>query len=171
MRAYAAALIALALAVAAGTPLGVASCGGSDTGDGGHGGGNGGAGAGGSATTEGGGFGGTPMTPKDSCVQPGGKGNNHGVGTYCTPGGEQCQKYPLAGLCLADVGQDQWFCSLIGCTKDKDCGDDAICLMMDNTGACIPADCAPDTTSSGGGGAGGATASGSGGSGGSIITP
>jgi hypothetical protein len=145
---------ALALAIFAAVPV---SCG-SSNGTGGGGGAGGGMAGGGV-----GGFGGQ-KTPKNSCIQPGDKGNNIGVGTYCSPAGKQCQNFPLAGLCLADVGQDQWFCSKIGCTKSSECGNDATCVIHSDGSACVPNHCL-DGSSTGSGGAGGT--SGSGGSGGS----
>jgi hypothetical protein len=164
------ALIAAAIALAVAVPV---SCGSSNGGSGG--GGQGGAGGSGI-----GGFGGQ-KTPKQSCAQPGDKGNDIGVGTYCTPAGKQCEDFPLAGLCLADVGQKQWFCSKIGCTKSSECGSDATCVIHDDGSACVPNHCLdssstgggsnPGGSSPGGGGGGGAGGSpGSGGSGG-IITP
>lgn len=112
-----------------------------------------------SATTGGmGGSGGDP-TPAASCAKPGDKGNELGVGTYCSPGGHECAEFPFAGLCLAEVGQDQWFCTKISCKTDAECGTDAVCHMDPQGSGCVPKKCE-------GGGAGGATASGAGGSGG-----
>src|SRR4051812_15436763 len=75
-----------------------------------------------------------PMTPPNSCTKPGDKGNDIGVGEYCTPNGGECGKFPKAGLCLADVQQDQWFCTKVGCKTDMDCGMAAHC-HMDPAGA------------------------------------
>ena len=156
------ALIAAAALALAAVALPV-SCG-SSNGTGGSGGaGQGGAGGGGI-----GGFGGQ-KTPKGSCAQPGDKGNNIGVGTYCSPAGKQCEDFPLAGLCLADVGQDQWFCSKIGCTKSSECGHDATCVIHSDGSACVPNHCL-DGSSTGSGGSGGTSGSGgssAGGNGGS----
>lgn len=118
-----------------------------------------------STTTGGtGGTGGGP--PAASCVKQGGKGNENGVGTYCTPGGGECTAFPLAGLCLADVGQDQWLCTRIGCKVDADCGTAAHCHLDPAGSACIPDACEPPTTAtSSGSGTGGA--GGGGGAGGS----
>lgn len=82
-------------------------------------------------------------TPTASCVRPGGVGNANGVGTYCTPGGGQCGAFAMAPLCLADVGQDQWFCTRIGCDATTDCGAGAGCLLETGGSACVP--CACDT--------------------------
>ena len=64
-------------------------------------------------------------TPAESCVRPGDVGNDHGVGQYCTPAGSECLGFDLAPLCLAQVGQDQWFCTRIGCDANTDCGQGA----------------------------------------------
>src|SRR5262245_16654800 len=61
-------------------------------------------------------------THMNQCVMTTDTGNENGVGHYCTPGGGECQQFPLAGLCLADIGQDEWFCTRIGCQMDSDCG-------------------------------------------------
>lgn len=90
--------------------------------------------------------------PAGACVQPGEPGNANGVGEYCTPGGGQCQDNPLAPLCLADVGQDQWFCSRIGCDEMTDCGPDAGCLIVSGQGsACLPCKCESSAFGCGGG--------------------
>jgi hypothetical protein len=107
------------------------------------------------------GAGGGPTAPAESCAQPGDKGNDNGVGTFCTPGGGECTNFPKAGLCLADVGQDQWLCTRIGCKMDADCGTAAHCHVDPAGAACIPDKCEPpastssSSSSSSGGGAGG----------------
>jgi hypothetical protein len=107
-----------------------------------------------------GGSGGGEATPPGSCAQPGDKGNANGVGEYCTPNGGQCANFPKAPLCLADLGQDQWMCTRIGCKSGADCGDGAGCVIEKQGSACIPCSCAPDglgcPDAGGGGGAGGA---------------
>jgi hypothetical protein len=109
----------------------------SSTSGGGGAGGNGSGGAGGSG----------PKAPAASCTQAGDKGNENGIGTFCTPGGGECGMFPKAGLCLADVGQDQWFCTRIGCKTDDDCGSAAHC-HLDNAGAgCVPDKCEEATSS------------------------
>jgi hypothetical protein len=95
---------------------------------------------GGSASTSTSGAGGS-STHMNQCVLTTDTGNNNGVGAYCTPGGGQCSTHPLAGLCLADVGQDEWFCTRIGCTKDSDCGDNATCVMQSGGSGCVPNKC------------------------------
>lgn len=80
--------------------------------------------------------------PAGSCIQPGEMGNANGVGEYCSPGGGQCQDNALAPLCLADVGQDEWFCTRIGCDETTDCGPNAGCLMVMGQGsACVLCKC------------------------------
>jgi hypothetical protein len=103
-------------------------------------GGSGGSG-GGSATGGSGGAGGDP-TPSTSCVRPGDKGNDKGVGEYCTPAGGECNGFPESGLCLASVGQDQWMCTRVGCDSNTDCGQGAGCLIVPGQGsACVPCRC------------------------------
>src|SRR5262245_8867789 len=112
-----------ALVFASASILSVNAC--SSNGSGGTGGASSSSSSSSSASTSGSG----PMTPANSCSQPGDHGNSHGVGEYCTPGGGQCAQFPQAGLCLADVGQDQWFCTRISCKMDADCGENATCVM------------------------------------------
>jgi hypothetical protein len=80
-------------------------------------------------------------TPAESCVRPGDHGNDVGTGEYCTPGGGQCGDFDLAPLCLADVGQDQWFCTRIGCDAQTNCGTGAGCLIETGGSACVPCRC------------------------------
>jgi hypothetical protein len=88
------------------------------------------------------------------CVMPTDKGNNNGVGAYCTPGGGECMKFPMAAVCLADVGQTEWFCTKIGCAMNSDCGDNATCVMQMGGSGCVPNKCLQGGT--GGSGTGGA---------------
>lgn len=114
--------------------------------------------SGAAATTTGtaGGTGGTDdPTPDASCVRPGDAGNDKGVGSYCSPGGGQCSDFPEAGLCLADVSQDQWMCTRIGCDATTDCGADAGCLITTQGSACVPCRCNDTSIGCGSGGAGG----------------
>jgi hypothetical protein len=83
------------------------------------------------------------VTPAESCVRPGDHGNSLGIGEYCTPGGNQCSAFDLAPLCLADVAQDQWFCTRIGCDANTDCGAGAGCLLEAGGSACVPCRCDP----------------------------
>lgn len=75
------------------------------------------------------------------CIQPGDPGNDIGIGAYCTPGGNECKKFPLASLCLADVGQDEHFCTRIGCDETTNCGMGAGCLLDPAGSACVPCKC------------------------------
>lgn len=108
------------------------------------------------------GSGGTIEYPDESCVVPGDEGNNLGVGEFCTPGGDECDDFNLAPACLANFGQDQWFCTRIGCDETTDCGEDAECLLDGAGSACVPCRCSDHC---GGAGAGGGT----GGSGGNAA--
>jgi hypothetical protein len=124
------------------------------------------AGVGGTGGEAGGEAGGGPEPPPGSCIQPGDKGNDKGVGEFCTPGGGECDKFALAPFCLADVGQDQWFCTRIGCDAMTDCGQGAGCLIVSGMGsACVPCKCEPSGVGCASGGAGGA-GGGAGGAGG-----
>lgn len=148
------------LATVAAMAFGLAACG-DDTGASGSGGGTTGATSTTTTSADGstgsGSSGGGP--PAASCTQPGAVGNELGVGEYCTPLGKQCQDNESAQLCLADVGQDEWMCTRIGCTEAADCGADAGCLVTDDGAACVPCacddagiGCAGGTTSTGAGG-------------------
>lgn len=133
---------------------------------------------GGSTTTGSGGTGGEctpPMTGGGSpgtCAQPCDPGNDIGVGRYCTPGGGECGDFPLAVACLADFGQDEWFCTRIGCDATTNCGEGAGCLIEGAGSACVPCECdsagigCGGGTGGGGGGVGGSGGAGVGGSGG-----
>jgi hypothetical protein len=79
--------------------------------------------------------------PMGSCAQPGQPGNSHGVGTYCSPAGKQCKAFPQAPLCLADVGQDTWMCTRLGCKADSECGEAAHCHFDPGGSACVPDAC------------------------------
>ncbi|NUO50403.1 MAG: hypothetical protein HOV80_16230, partial [Polyangiaceae bacterium] len=83
--------------------------------------------------------------PAESCIPPGDPGNELGVGEYCSPLGKQCEGNAAAQLCLADVGQDQWMCTRIGCDEMTDCGEGAGCLIVQGEGsACVPCKCDPE---------------------------
>jgi hypothetical protein len=106
------------------------------------------------------------MPPPGSCAQPGDVGNSLGIGTFCTPGGGECYDFPGAGLCLADVGQDEWFCTRIGCKDDPSvCGENVTCYVDAAGSACVPNACLDGSGGAGGmAGAGGtAGAAGAGG--------
>ncbi len=84
---------------------------------------------------------GTPTVPAESCVRPGDKGNDKGIGTPCTPLGKECAAFPGASVCLADLGQKQWMCTRISCANDADCGTDATCYKESNGSGCVPNRC------------------------------
>lgn len=79
-------------------------------------------------------------THMNVCVMSGDKGNSIGVGKYCTPGGGECTGGG-AGLCTADVGEDEWFCVKVGCQMDADCAEDATCVMQMGSSGCVPNKC------------------------------
>ncbi len=83
----------------------------------------------------------TPKVPATSCVRPGDKGNDKGVGEACTPLGKECAKFPGAPVCLADVGQDQWMCTKINCANDTECGVGATCYKDAKGSGCVPNRC------------------------------
>jgi hypothetical protein len=99
----------------------------------------------GGATSTASGSGGTTTTSssthQNQCVQTTDTGNANGVGAYCTPLGKECQAHPLAPLCLADIGQDEWFCTRLGCQTDTDCGDGATCVKQTGGSGCVPTKC------------------------------
>ncbi len=82
----------------------------------------------------------TSSTHMNVCVQTTDKGNSIGVGKYCTPNGGQCMGLG-AGLCTADLGQDEWFCLKIGCQTDTDCAENATCVMQMGGAGCVPNKC------------------------------
>lgn len=128
------------------------------------------AGDGGAAEGGAGGSGGSLEVPDESCVRPGDKGNDNGVGEFCTPGGDECDGFSLAPACLATLGQEQWFCTRIGCDETTDCGADAGCQLEGAGSACVPCRCSPEAvgcSGSGGSGGGGTGGGGTGGAGGS----
>lgn len=139
--------------------LGMVACGDSGSGSGGSG---GTAPTGGSPPAGGAAEGGGP--PAASCIQPGDTGNEIGVGEFCTPLGGECEDNTDAQLCLADVGQDQWMCSRIGCTETTDCGEGAGCVITGDGSACVPCMCeSTGIGCEGGAPAGGAGTGGAGG--------
>lgn len=90
-----------------------------------------------------------PTVPAGSCVRPGDKGNDKGVGEACTPLGKECAKFAGAPVCLADVGQDQWMCTRIGCVSDADCGMNATCFKDPKGSGCVPNRCLSPTADTG----------------------
>lgn len=76
-----------------------------------------------------------------SCTQPGDKGNDKGVGEYCTPTGNECAAFPGAPICLAKLNQPEWMCTRVGCDSADDCGMDAGCHKDPAGSACVPCRC------------------------------
>lgn len=106
------------------------------------------------------------QVPDESCVKPGDKGNSQGVGEPCTPGGGECAQFDKASACLADLGQDQWFCTRILCKAGEDCGEDAVCQVEPQGSACVPSRCLDEGEGGAGGGGGNGSGGGGGGAGG-----
>lgn len=103
--------------------------------------GAGGATSSGSTTSSSASSGSTSTGNTQMCIQPDDVGNDLGIGHYCTPGGGECKAFPLAALCLADVGQDEHFCTRIGCDATTNCGMGAGCLIDPQGSACVPCKC------------------------------
>lgn len=80
------------------------------------------------------------------CGNPGDKGNNLGVGKYCTKGGGQCSG-TQSPYCSADFRSDvPTFCSR-PCASDNDCGTAAKCVGSGLEKGCEPIACsAPPPT-------------------------
>jgi hypothetical protein len=74
------------------------------------------------------------------CGKPGMTGNEKGVGTYCTAGGNQCM---MGTLCPADFGVAESFCTLLcsGPTDTTTCGTNAQCQCQGAQCGCIPSCC------------------------------
>jgi|GEM_PF-6914665 len=98
--------------------------------------------------------GGSANTPDAACVGATGcngaceKGNELGVGAYCTAGGGECANTPMraAPFCTVDTSNtDLQFCTRT-CTTNADCGSNARCAS-DGSGpsGCFPNFC-DDTT-------------------------
>jgi hypothetical protein len=111
---------------------------------------SGGGGSGGATTTAGTGGHATTSTSThhNVCVLPTDKGNSIGVGKYCTPGGNECMGLG-AGLCTADVAQDEWFCVKVGCQMDSDCAEMAMCVKQSGSSGCVPDKCLSGGTDGG----------------------
>jgi hypothetical protein len=81
-----------------------------------------------------------------NCVPPGTKGNELGMGGYCTPGGHQCDTAGPNGdarLCSADYAAPPhaWFCTYV-CSVDADCGSNEFCVDNVAGKGCVPNACA-----------------------------
>jgi hypothetical protein len=84
----------------------------------------------------------------DNCVPPGSKGNELGMGGYCSPGGGECNYAGPDGgarICTADVPDTPahaWFCTY-PCNLDTDCGSGSYCATDPKTHGkgCVPVAC------------------------------
>jgi hypothetical protein len=84
----------------------------------------------------------------DNCVAPGSKGNELGMGGYCSPGGGECNYAGPDGgarICTADVPDTPahaWFCTY-PCNVDTDCGSANYCATDPKTKnkGCVPVAC------------------------------
>ncbi len=77
------------------------------------------------------------------------KGNEWGVGAYCTPGGGECANTPMraAPFCTVDTSDTEFqFCTR-PCTIDADCGSNARCANEGGSGpsGCFPIFCEDNT--------------------------
>ncbi len=71
-----------------------------------------------------------------SCIAPGAKGNDKGVGAYC----DKSVRCPDGMLCTGDFGETPSFCTII-CSADADCGSAASCYHDPRGSACVPGAC------------------------------
>ena len=82
----------------------------------------------------------------NNCVAPGTPANENGIGAYCSPKGNQCDKVGPGGaprLCTADLPDtpgNAWFCTF-PCAEDKECGAGAVCFHEARGSGCIPIPC------------------------------
>lgn len=86
----------------------------------------------------------TPAGPEEQCVRTCHRGNERGVGRFCTAGGGQCGGLN-AFVCTADVDPGgPTFCTK-PCTMDSQCGSGAVCTGDARGRGCVPVECAgPD---------------------------
>jgi hypothetical protein len=83
-----------------------------------------------------------------NCVPPGTKGNEKGLGGYCSPGGGECNYAAPGGHalpCSADFSTPPhaWFCTTV-CNVDSDCGSGEFCSPPDpatHEKGCVPNTC------------------------------
>jgi hypothetical protein len=89
-----------------------------------------------------------PHTSPGVCMpDPTQTGNSKNVGAYCTPGGDECAKYPEAKFCAIDLDPEgAKFCIKIGCKANSDCAEGSCCTgRVDNPiHACVPGNCLVD---------------------------
>ena len=93
-----------------------------------------------------------PETPGDvtdpgfpSCVEPSAEGNEHGVGRYCEPGGDQC-KGLKAQFCAADFWpRESSSGCMFSCQSSEECGEGSTCQPDADPeitgGHCAPTEC------------------------------
>lgn len=83
------------------------------------------------------------------CNGPCEKGNEYGVGAYCTAGGGECANTPMraAPFCTVDTAETEFAFCTRPCTTNADCGSNARCANEGGTGpsGCFPIFC-EDTT-------------------------
>jgi hypothetical protein len=93
----------------------------------------------------------TPPTPTDRCVRPCHRGNEKGVGRYCTASGGECGGLN-AFVCTADVDTSggPTFCTR-PCTMDSQCGSGAVCTGDERGRGCVPIECAGSDADAGAG--------------------
>ena len=107
-------------------------------------------GSGGGVDPEGGGGGSevgdeAPEPAFPSCVEPTAEGNEHGVGRYCEPGGEQCQGLK-AQFCAADFWPRETSSGcMFSCQSSEECGEGSSCQPDADPeitgGHCAPTEC------------------------------
>ncbi|MDP3274490.1 MAG: hypothetical protein Q8Q09_04795 [Deltaproteobacteria bacterium] len=106
------------------------------------------------ASTDGGGNRGctAPRAPGDPCVRTCHTGNEYGVGRYCTPGGNECDRTRAAPICSADHDPSRpasgW--CLRPCATDANCGSGAVCVGDPGRAGCVPVDCRAAESTDGG---------------------
>jgi len=86
-----------------------------------------------------------PATTFPSCVEPTAEGNEHGVGRYCEPGGQQCQGLK-AQFCAADFWPRETSSGcMFSCQSSEECGAGASCQPDADPeitgGHCAPTEC------------------------------
>lgn len=91
----------------------------------------------------------TPTTPKPqpsqsadptepACSVAGQKGNNIGVGQFCSKTVDECGRGTFCQAAFAPEGAQ--FCTKL-CVADSECGEGAICFKEARGSACVPNKC------------------------------
>ncbi len=80
-----------------------------------------------------------------SCVESDAAGNEHGVGRYCEPKGDECHGL-RANFCAADFYPDETSTGcMFSCTASEECGEGATCRPASDPeevgGECVPTEC------------------------------